>query len=208
MAALFSLAVLVAACGDDDPVGTPSPSASVTQAPGVATTAAPTPEPSRTITIIGGGDVMLGRSIADGINQNGLLWPFEQILEVLGSADIAFVNLESPLTDRGEPANKDFVFRGPPAGAQGLLGAGIDVVTMANNHVLDYGLTGLRDTWAHLTAARVLQTGSGENEAAARSAVVLERNGLRIAFLGYVNTPPDSVSGFVVEEDVQLPGFP
>jgi poly-gamma-glutamate synthesis protein (capsule biosynthesis protein) len=131
---------------------------------------------------------------------DGPLWPFEWITGSLGSADIAFVNLESPLTDRGEPANKDFVFRGPPAGAQGLLGAGIDIVTMANNHVLDYGLTGLRDTWEALAAVGLPQVGSGENEAAARSAVLLERNGLRIAFLGYVNTPPDSVSGFVVED--------
>ncbi len=143
---------------------------------------------------------MLGRSIADRISQNGPLWPFEGILAVLGGADIAFVNLESPLTVGGEPANKDFVFRGPPAGAQGLVDAGVDVVTLGNNHVLDYGLTGLRDTWAALNAAGLPQTGSGENEASARTPAIIERNGLRIAFLGYVNTPPDSVSGFVVED--------
>ena len=143
---------------------------------------------------------MLGRSIADNIREHGSLWPFEGILDALGGADIAFVNLESPLTEGGEPANKDFVFRGPPAGARGLADAGIDIVTMANNHVLDYGLTGLRDTWDVLRAAGLPQTGSGENEGAARTAVILERNGLRIAFLGYVNTPADSVSGFVVED--------
>lgn len=143
---------------------------------------------------------MLGRSIADGINSNGPLWPFEGILEVLGGADIAFVNLESPLTEQGEPANKDFVFSGPKAAARGLVDAGIGIVTLANNHALDYGLSGLRDTWDVLSAAGLPQTGSGENEAAARSPVVLERNGLRIAFLGYVNTPADSVSGFVVED--------
>ena len=143
---------------------------------------------------------MLGRSIADGIREHGPLWPFEGILAVLGGADIAFVNLESPLTEGGEPAIKDFVFRGPLAGAQGLKDAGIDIVSLANNHALDYGLSGLGDTSDALNAAGLPQTGSGENEAAARAPVVLERNGLRIAFLGYVNTPPDSVSGFVVED--------
>ena len=143
---------------------------------------------------------MLGRSLADGINANGPLWPFEGILDVLGGSDIAFVNLESPLTAGGEPARKDFVFRGPPAGAQGIRDAGIDIVTLGNNHALDYGVPGLRDTWAALTAAGISQTGSGENETAARTAAVLERNGLRIAFLGYVNTPADSGTGFVVED--------
>jgi poly-gamma-glutamate synthesis protein (capsule biosynthesis protein) len=143
---------------------------------------------------------MLGRSIADGIREHGPLWPFEGILDVLRGADIAFANLESPLTEGGEPANKDFVFRGPKSAAQGLVDAGIDIVTLANNHALDYGLSGLRDTWDVLNAAGLPQTGSGEDEAAARAAVILERNGLRIAFLGYVNTPADSVSGFVVED--------
>ncbi len=151
---------------------------------------------------------MLGRSIADGINQNGPLWPFEGILDVLRGGDIAFVNVESPLTAGGEPANKDFVFRGPLAGAQGLRDAGVDVVSLANNHVFDYGATGLSDTLAALRQANVSSTGAGENEAAARTAAVLERNRLRIAFLAYVNALPDSGSGFVVEDTKATAGRP
>ena len=143
---------------------------------------------------------MLGRSVGEGISANGPLWPFEQIMDVLASADITFVNLESPLTDGGVPADKDFVFRGPPGAAEGLADAGIGVVSLANNHALDYGLTGLRDTWAALDEASIKHVGSGERESAARAPVILERNGLRIAFLAYVSTPNDSVSGFVVED--------
>lgn len=143
---------------------------------------------------------MLGRTIGEGIEANDPLWPFEHILAILRAPDLTFVNLESPLTNRGQPADKDFVFRGPPEAAQGLVDAGIDVVTLANNHVFDYGLTGLEDTWAALADAGVEQTGSGENESQARSPAILTVNGLRIAFLGYVNTPPDSVSGFVVAD--------
>ncbi len=143
---------------------------------------------------------MLGRSVGEGIAANGPLWPFEQITDVLASADIVFVNLESPLTDGGEPADKDFVFRGPPEAAEGLVDAGIDVVSLANNHALDYGLTGLQDSWAALNGAGIAHGGSGEDESIARAPVILERNGLRIAFLAYVNTPNDSVSGFVAED--------
>ena len=69
--------------------GQPSPAQSPTDSP------TPTPEPA-TVTILGGGDVMLGRSVGEGISANGPLWPFEQIMDVLASADITFVNLESP----------------------------------------------------------------------------------------------------------------
>lgn len=139
---------------------------------------------------------MLGRSIGDGIRAHGAFWPFEHIAPVLRDAGVAFVNLESPLSDGGEAADKDFVFRGPPEGAKGLAEAGVDVVSLANNHVFDYGFTGLRDTWAALNAAGVAHVGSGENFTAARSPLIVERNGLKLAFLAYVNTPPDSGSGF------------
>lgn len=139
---------------------------------------------------------MLGRSIGDGIRQHGASWPLEHVAPLLQAADIAFVNLESPLTDGGQAANKDFVFHGPPEGARGLSNAGIDVVSLANNHALDYGTTGLEDTWSALKAAGVAEAGSGANTAAAHTPVIVERNGLRLAFLAYVNTLPDSGSGF------------
>ncbi|MFQ5473061.1 MAG: CapA family protein [Dehalococcoidia bacterium] len=196
---VFSLAIV--ACGGTAIAPTVAPSDSAQPSPALSPTGSPTPTPEpATVTILGGGDVMLGRTLGEGIAANGPLWPFARITDVLASADIAFVNLESPLTDGGEPTDKDFVFRGPPEASEGIAGAGIDVVSLANNHALDYGLTGLRDTWAALNDASIVHVGSGERESTARASVILERNGLRIAFLAYVNTPNDSVSGFVVED--------
>ncbi len=154
--------------------------------------------PPSQVTLVAAGDVMLGRSIGDGVLRFGPLYPFEHVADILRGADLAFVNLEVPLTDGGQPADKDFVFRGPPEAAGGLAAAGIDFVSLANNHALDYGLQGLADTRSALTAAGLAYAGAGDNEAAARSPVVLERGGLRLAFLAYVNTPRDSVSGFDV----------
>ena len=144
------------------------------------------------------GDVMLGRTIGEAIGQFGPLWPFERVSDVLRAADVAFVNLESPLTERGERAAKDFVFRGPLAGAAGLAEAGVDVVSLANNHALDYGLQGLADTRGALAATGVAYAGAGDDETSARAPAIIQRNGLRLAFLAYVNTPSDSVSGFDV----------
>jgi poly-gamma-glutamate synthesis protein (capsule biosynthesis protein) len=87
---------------------------------------------------------------------------------------LAVQPLESPLTDGGEPANKDFVFRGPPSGAQGLVDAGIDVVTLGNNHVLDYGYAGLLETLDSLAKAGVRSAGAGRNLAEARAPAVIE----------------------------------
>ncbi len=151
------------------------------------------------------GDVMLGRTIGDGIAAHGPEWPLEQVAGVLRSADIAFVNLESPLTARGRRADKDFVFRGPAQGALGLSQSGVDIVSLANNHALDYGLEGLADTMRALSEGGVSHAGAGANEAAARSAAIVERNGLRIAFIAYVNTPADSVSGFDVSSTQATP---
>jgi len=141
---------------------------------------------------------MLGRSLGEGISASGPNSPFEFVGQTLSGADIAFVNLEAPLTDGGEPANKDFVFRGPPAGAKALADAGLDIVSLANNHMLDYGPTGLADTMSALKAEGIAYAGAGENVHAARAPSVLQKFGIRVAFLAYVSTLSDSVSGFDV----------
>ncbi|MBC6460973.1 CapA family protein, partial [Actinomadura sp. HBU206391] len=69
---------------------------------------------------------------------------FGPVAERLKSADLAMVNLETAVTTGGAPAPKQFVFRAPPAAFQAVRSAGVDVVTMANNHGMDYGEAGLR----------------------------------------------------------------
>ena len=81
------------------------------------------------------------------------------------------------------------MFRTPPRDAAGLALAGIDVVSLANNHALDYGPEGLRDTIATLDAAGIAHCGAGEDDAVARRPAFLEARGLRVAFLSYAATP-------------------
>jgi Bacterial capsule synthesis protein PGA_cap len=80
---------------------------------------------------------------------------------VLRSVDFAAVNLETPVTSRGAPQPKAYHFRTTPVAFTALRDAGIDLVTMANNHVLDYGTVGLADTLAAARAARFPYVGIG-----------------------------------------------
>lgn len=191
-AAIALLALSLAACGDGDALGpTPSAVTSETPVPTAVTggaTATPAASPTA-VTLIAGGDVMLDRTIGEGIAREGNGYPFAFVADLLRAPDIAFVNLELPLTERGEPAQKNFVFRGTPASAGSLTDAGIDIVSLANNHATDYGFVGLQDTWAALDAVSVAHVGTGENVTNARTPRVLEVNGMRIAFLAYANTP-------------------
>jgi len=200
---LLGAALVACACSGSAGGGASPPAATLGPAPGAAGETPGRPAATQAMAQPGGevvlavaGDVMLGRSIGEGIRQHGADWPLEGVAATLRGADIAFVNLEAPLTSRGEAANKDFVFRGPPEGAKGLAAAGVDIVSLANNHALDYGYQGLQDTWSALNDAGILHVGSGESAVQAYGPVFIERKGVRIAFLAYLNTPPDSGSGF------------
>lgn len=109
-------------------------------------------------------------------------YPFRNIAPVLRQADIAFVNLETPLSDTGRNAG---AFRTPTAFADGLRWAGIDVVSTANNHALDDEGQGLMDTKEALWQAGVGAVGTGRNLADARRPFILERNGIKVGFLAY-----------------------
>lgn len=102
----------------------------------------------------------------------------------LSAADLAMVNLETAVTDRGTPEPKTFHFRAPPAAYDAVSAAGVDVVSLANNHALDYGREGLADTLAHARAAGVPVVGAGPDAAAAYAPWTAEVAGVRIAFLG------------------------
>jgi poly-gamma-glutamate capsule biosynthesis protein CapA/YwtB (metallophosphatase superfamily) len=111
-------------------------------------------------------------------------------LDLLRRADIAFANLEAPLTDRGHPADKLIVLRGSPALAPVLKGIGLGVVSFAHNHALDFGIPGLLQTLEVVEAAGVKVIGAGPDLAGAlRPAVTLHR-GVRVAWLGLAATLP------------------
>ena len=109
---------------------------------------------------------------------------FGPIAAVLRSADFAAVNLETAVTGGGTPQPKTYHFRAPPAAFTALRAAGIDLVTMANNHILDYGAAGLAGTLAAASAARFPYVGIGTSAATAWAPYVRTINGVRFAVVG------------------------
>lgn len=148
---------------------------------------------SKRLVIAAVGDIMLDGSAREIMQEQGYDYAFDKMRPWLEKADIAFGNLEGPLTTRGTPApDKKYLFRSPPDKiANALKSAGFDVVSLANNHSLDYGAVGLADTVTALDKVGILHAGAGKNLAVARQAAILERKGKKIAFLAYSLTFPE-----------------
>jgi poly-gamma-glutamate capsule biosynthesis protein CapA/YwtB (metallophosphatase superfamily) len=150
----------------------------------------PSASPSATappVRVVSGGDVMSDRGVKAYAQQYGADAVFSGVAPQLRAGDAAWVNLEGPISTVGTPtAGKDYTFEGSPAMAGALAGAGIDVVTVANNHAVDYGPSALLDTIKNLKAAGIKVAGGGRDFAAAHTpALIKTKAGATIAFLGY-----------------------
>jgi poly-gamma-glutamate synthesis protein (capsule biosynthesis protein) len=137
---------------------------------------------------------MLGGSAAPEMIKFGYDYPFADVRAVLHGADVVFGNLEGPLTEAGEPErNKRYVFRSPPGqvGAA-LAAAGFNVVSLANNHTMDYGVEGLQQTLSALAAAGIKHAGAGMNLEQARQPALISAGDQTVAVLAYSLTFPES----------------
>ncbi|MEW5988777.1 MAG: CapA family protein [Chloroflexota bacterium] len=141
------------------------------------------------------GDLMLARGLGTTIAGGNLAWPFANVAEVLRAADVTVGNLESSLGDVGQPAVKSYTFQAPPAAAQTLALAGFDVLSLANNHALDYGPDALLQGIGLLSQQGIATVGAGVKATAAHAPHFRQVNGLTLAFLGYVNVPVEG-TGF------------
>ncbi|NIQ94512.1 MAG: CapA family protein, partial [Desulfuromonadales bacterium] len=104
--------------------------------------------------------------------------PFLQTAGLILEADIAMANLEAPLTDRGEKhPDKQYTFRVAPAAAAALHRAGFDLMTLANNHIGDYGEQGIIDTLAALRQNGIGVSGAGYNLRQARTPHIVKIDG-------------------------------
>jgi poly-gamma-glutamate synthesis protein (capsule biosynthesis protein) len=147
-----------------------------------------------------GGDVMLGRLVKEYMLRDGPQYPLEAVAPLLRSADLAVANLECALTDHAERWHgvpKAFYFGAPPSAGAALLDAGIALVSLANNHILDYDVQGLMDTLAALDATGIFHTGAGMDWASALSPVIVERKGVRIGMAAFCDHQAD----FAASED-------
>jgi poly-gamma-glutamate capsule biosynthesis protein CapA/YwtB (metallophosphatase superfamily) len=136
------------------------------------------------------GDMMLTREVGRMIDERGPEFPFERVRSILRTSDIVFGNLECAITDRGTPHPKKdphVTFRAVARAAEGLKTAGFNMISVANNHIVDYGNEGLLDTLEILERNGIKPVGAGRNEREARKPTVLTKKGIRVAFLAYTS---------------------
>jgi poly-gamma-glutamate capsule biosynthesis protein CapA/YwtB (metallophosphatase superfamily) len=141
------------------------------------------------------GDTMLGRLVAERLRAEGPASLFApEVVDIAHEADLFVLNLECCISERGRPwpaPGKPFFFRAPPVAVETLRLLGVDCVTLANNHALDYGEEALADTLDHLGRAGIATVGAGRDVESARAHAVLERDGVRVAVLGVADHPAD-----------------
>jgi len=156
-----------------------------------AMAADPLPQDQDRLTIAAVGDLMLGNRTEPFLKEFGPAYPFGDVRPFLEQADVVVGNLESPVSVRGKAVpNKKFTLRAGPIAIEALKQAGIRVVTLANNHSMDFGPLALQDTLAHLEENGILSTGAGMDLEDARSPAILKVKGKTLAFLSYSLTFP------------------
>ncbi|WP_088318397.1 CapA family protein [Kineosporia sp. R_H_3] len=207
------LAVAVGGCGlagDPDPAaGTPAPATSAGTPATDGTAAEPTPsatpspsatpEGPRRTTLAFAGDVHFANQVADVLDdpRTGLA----ELRPYLAPADLAMVNLETAITTRGREMPKQFHFRAPATAFDALAAAGVDVVTLANNHAVDYGEVGLRDTLAAREKAPIPAVGLGRDAADAYAPAILDVDGAKVAVLGATQVPDWTLATWPARSD-------
>jgi hypothetical protein len=148
---------------------------------------------SRPVLLAAVGDINLGNGPGVVMALRGLRFPWTGTAASLRSADVAFGNLECAVSTRGAPVPKEFTFRGRPAALRVMARyAGFDVLNLANNHVGDYGTAAMLDTIGYVRRFGMTPVGAGASLASAARPRVVERLGLRIAFVGFSNILPSS----------------
>ncbi|MGI8552969.1 MAG: CapA family protein [Dehalococcoidia bacterium] len=160
------------------------------------------------VSVAAGGDLMLGRRVSLAADGQALDYPLNLLGPDLADVDIGLANLEVALTQGGEAVRKDYTFRAAPALAAGLRRSGITLVSLANNHVLDFGPVGLANTIAALDQAGVKHSGAGKDEESAATPAIFTIRGTRLAILSFVNVPNDSITGFIASSMSAGPGYP
>jgi len=152
------------------------------------------------------GDIMLDRGVRASVVKN-LSGDYAQLfknLEILKDADIAFANLEGTASDKGRDKHNLYSFRMDPMVIPILKNAGIDIVSVANNHIGDWGVSAFVDTLARLKEAGVLYTGGGDNKERAEAPTIIEKYGIKIGFLGFSDVGPDSMKAGIDNAGILL----
>ena len=146
------------------------------------------PRDAGIVRLVFGGDFAPADAAMSVLREAGYHYPYLRTDGLIRGADVAFLNLESPVTDSRVPTGlwKKYMYRVEPAAVETWKWLGLDIVSVANNHVLDYRERGLLDTLASLDEAGIEHVGSGRDAASARRPVIFQIGETRVGFLGYL----------------------
>ena len=153
------------------------------------------------------GDIIPARHVAEIMAKRGVDWPFKRIAPVVRGADMVMGDLECALTDRVTPAYEGMYFSAYPKAIEGIKTLGVNVLTLANNHITNYDRSGLMDTVKILKSNNIKYTGGGENYAEAHRPAIVEANGVKFAFLDY-NSVEESIQATATEPGVSWVSIP
>jgi poly-gamma-glutamate synthesis protein (capsule biosynthesis protein) len=156
---------------------------------------APASEPRIELAL--GGDVMLGRLVGEILGDLGPRYVWGDVLPLIRGADLALVNLECVIATSGERfvPRRVFYFRAPPAGLDALLVAGIDYVSLANNHAMDFRAPALLETIRRLDEGGIAHAGAGRNRTEAARFAMLEARGIKVAVVAFADHPRKYAAG-------------
>ncbi len=145
-------------------------------------------------TIVFAGDTMLGRLVNKVIQGKGYKYVWGNTIPLLNQADLRIINLETTLTKSTNKVPKVFNFKSDPQHVASLKEANISVVSLANNHIKDFGNEGLVETIKTLQDANIKYIGAGKDEQQARSPLIVRKNNLVLGILGATDNEPDWIA--------------
>lgn len=134
------------------------------------------------------GDIMLDRGVKAIVEKYGsgnYIFPFEKIKDYLNEFDILFGNLEGPISDEGKDQGSVYSFRMEPRSTKSLKEAGFDILSVANNHIGDWGREAMKDTFQNLKEAEIIYSGGGENKEEAYEIKNILTGDTKIAYLSF-----------------------
>ncbi|MGE8204595.1 CapA family protein [Heyndrickxia sp. NPDC080065] len=137
------------------------------------------------------GDLMMDWSVKETINKKGVDYPFQQVKKEITNSDFAVVNLETAVTTRTSKFPKEYNFKSNPSALKGVKNAGFDMVSLANNHSMDFKREGLIDTMAALKKYQLPYIGAGYNSKEAYTAKTYKLKGKKVTFLAFSRVLPD-----------------
>lgn len=146
--------------------------------------------PPKAIWLRAVGDIMLDRGVARGYQEHDMYAMFDGVRHLLRAPDITFGNLENPVTHGGRRGRKKVILRAHPMTVMALEHAGFDVLALGNNHSGDYGLDAVRDTRDFVERRGIVTMGAEAWVPTGQKHRVIEKNGLRIAFISYMPWGP------------------